>query len=234
MAPAVRRYSPMSSDAASGFGVGRSGAEGEDEVGFAPGVRERVRERVRWTVRERVRETVRVRVLALALALPARETAVGFVRSVRVARDGPRVFVDEVGIVVATNLDPAQHASVEVVHRALEPCRGGGSARLRVLATLFPRAANLAADELGQELTCGGEGRGEGDRHGRITLGGCPPGDGRGGTVAEGSRTFRGAGEENERREDERQDQPATRAPPHRRPVARGTLAPWSKRARAN
>ena len=50
--------------------------------------------------------------------------------------------------------------------------------------------------------------------------------------MAEGSRTFRGAGEENERREDERQDQPATRAPPHRRPVARGTLAPWSKRAR--
>ena len=49
--------------------------------------------------------------------------------------------------------------------------------------------------------------------------------------MAEGSRTFRGAGEENERREDERQDQPATRAP-HRRPVARGTLAPWSKRAR--
>ena len=50
--------------------------------------------------------------------------------------------------------------------------------------------------------------------------------------MAEGSRTFRGAGEENERRKDERQDQPATRAPPHRRPVARGTLAPWSKRAR--
>ena len=36
----------------------------------------------------------------------------------------------------------------------------GSSARLRVLATLFPRAADLAADELGRGLTCGGGGGG--------------------------------------------------------------------------